>query len=217
MSIQRRTDTHMHGHTITHMTEWLAADIHRWGVEKEANPNLFTSLLNKAALSVRLISNMFRFGALFSFCPFYFQILFSSLLPFFFLSTDGSQSRQKKNTKKERKKKWNQLKKEGDKKKILFNFQLLELWFRFQSSVFFLLMHLCWLWLWWWWRLCPGSPHTSKESICCIFLNLPRVSTLKQAVRQSVGRWVGLAGWLAPLSVPRTLAHTIRSDPHTAR
>lgn len=75
-----------------HMTEWLAADIHRWGVE-EKNIRFFTSLLNKAALSVRLISNMFRFGAFFSFCPFIFR--FSSVLfcsPLFSLSLYGWES-----------------------------------------------------------------------------------------------------------------------------
>lgn len=94
MSIQECTDTHMHGQTTTHMTEWLAADIHRQGVEKEANPNLFTSLLNKAALSVRLISNMFGFGAFLFVClfvlSFYFQILLTSLLPFFLSRVGGT-------------------------------------------------------------------------------------------------------------------------------
>ena len=39
-----------------------------------------------------------------------------------------------------------------------------------------------------------------------------------QSQQMKTGRQaVGGSGWLAPLSVPRTLAHTIRSDPHTAR
>lgn len=107
MSIQKCTDTHMHGHTITHMTEWLAADIHRQGVEKEANPNLFTSLLNKAALSVRLISNMFRFGA------FFFSFFFGSVLlfsgspdffaPLFLVYGWGDSPRNRKKRKEEKK------------------------------------------------------------------------------------------------------------------
>lgn len=73
----------------------------------EKNPNLFTSLLNKAALSVRLISNMFRFGAFF-FVFFFVRsvLLFSDSLQFFappfFLGYGWGVS--PGNTKKERKK-----------------------------------------------------------------------------------------------------------------
>lgn len=64
--------------------------------EKEANEkegNLFTSLLNKAALSVRLISNIFKDLGEVSFSPFLNVLfLFSSLLPVS-VSAVGSQSR----------------------------------------------------------------------------------------------------------------------------
>lgn len=117
------TSVHTHRHTAPHMTEWLAADIHRWGVEKEANPNLFTSLLNKAALSVRLISNMFRIGSFFR-----SVLLFSDCLQFFappvlFYSWESVPGRQKN------KEKIKSIEKKKGDTKILFNFLILELWF----------------------------------------------------------------------------------------
>jgi len=91
-------------------------------VEEEANPpKIFTSLLNKAALRVRLISNMFRFCAFFVVVVLsvYFQIIFSSLLPVFLLygweSVPGNNNNKNKKRRKKERKNWE--KRGVDKKK----------------------------------------------------------------------------------------------------
>lgn len=64
----------------------------------------------------------------------------------------------------------------------------------------------------------PPPPSSSSPSLlaAAFFFKSPQSQHIKTG-SQAVSRWVGLAGWLPSLSVSRTLAHTIRSDPHTAR
>lgn len=77
-------------------------------MEKEAN--FFTSLLNKAALSVRLISNMFRFSAFFAVLSFYFQFF----APLSMVGRTVPETEKRKKEKNEI-----SLKKKGDKKNPL--------------------------------------------------------------------------------------------------
>lgn len=110
-SVKTRTHALTHDNTHDRMVGSRHTQV-RCGGNKQIQI-VFTSLLNKAALSVRLISNMFRFGAFFfSFCPFIFRfssvffvlvvvVVFAPTSSFFF-STVGSQSQEHKKRKKEK-------------------------------------------------------------------------------------------------------------------
>ena len=115
------TEVHRHAHARTHrnthdrMVGSRQTQV-RCGGKKEIQISL-----PHCSTKRRWVFGLFRtcsdIGAFLSLSPFYFQILFSSLLPLFFLVvTVGSQSPEKKKhkKKKERKKKLNQSeKKEG--------------------------------------------------------------------------------------------------------
>ena len=150
MSTQKCTDTHMHGHTGTHMTEWLAADKHRWGVEERSKSKSLYLIAQQSGVECSAYFEHVQISVLF--CrSVLFIFRFSSVLcsPFSFSWLWlGVSPRKKKTQKKERKKKLNQSEKRGGikKKKILFNFQIFGVVI-FSALCFVLLMHLCWLWL----------------------------------------------------------------------
>lgn len=142
----------MHWHTITHTTEWLAADTHRWGAEGISKSKLS---LPHCSTKQRWVFGLFRTCSdsvlffsrsvlLFSdFLQFFLFLLLLLLFllppPLFFLQLGVSP----RNTKKKERKKSNQFKKRGIKKKILFNFLILELGY-FSPLVFVSFSPVCW-------------------------------------------------------------------------
>ena len=140
MSTQKCTDTHMHGHTGTHMTEWLAADKHRWGVEERRKSKSLYLIAQQSGVECSAYFEHVQISVLF--CrSVLFIFRFSSVLcsPFSFSWLRlGVSPRKKKNTKKKRKKEKIKSigKKRGGikKKKSSLIFRFLELWF-FRRSV----------------------------------------------------------------------------------
>lgn len=132
------------------MTEWLAADTHRWGAEGISKSKRLYLIAQQSSVECSAYFEHVQIRCfVFFVLSFYFQIFFSFFVlvvvvvfaptsSFFFYSWESVPGTQKK---KERKKS-NQFKKRGI-KKILFNFLILELWY-FSPLVFVSFSPVCW-------------------------------------------------------------------------
>ena len=121
MSIQKCTDTHKHTHTIAHMTKWLAADGEKTGEVKRidkigcryliAQQRCVECSANFEHLQIQCFFLLFHVPCSLWFLPVVSPSVLSS-----FASRIGSQSPEKKNTKKRRNKQIKKNKKQKKKK-----------------------------------------------------------------------------------------------------
>lgn len=78
MSVQRCADTHMHRCTITHMTEWLAADIHKARCAERSKSKSLYLIAQQGSVECSAYFEHVQIRCLFSVCPSIFR--FGSVL-----------------------------------------------------------------------------------------------------------------------------------------